>query len=105
MRHGIEAARARGPDYLLLPTPTSRTRRTSWQRSSRAPRRSGYELVSLMVKLHCRTVWERLLIPAFVFFFFKLYPSRHVADPARRIAAAAGGVHAVRRTRSSGSAG
>jgi hypothetical protein len=51
--------------------------------------RGGYDLVSLMVKLHCRTAWERLLIPAFVFFFFKLYPPRRVADPARRTAAAA----------------
>ncbi len=29
-----------------------------------------------MVKLHCRTFGERLLIPAFVFFFFMLYPPR-----------------------------
>jgi hypothetical protein len=37
-----------------------------------------------LVRLHYRTLWERLLVPAFVFFFFKLYPPRHVADPARR---------------------
>jgi len=34
---------------------------------------------------------ERLLIPAFVFFFFMLYPPRWVADAASRTAAAAGG--------------
>ena len=34
---------------------------------------------------------ERLLIPAFVFFFFKLFPPRWVADSGRDIAAAAGG--------------
>jgi len=44
-----------------------------------------------MVRLHCRSVWERLLVPAFVFFFFKLYPPRWVADPARATSAAAGG--------------
>src|SRR5205823_1111562 len=57
----------------------------------------GYDLVSLMVRLHCCTLWERLLIPAFVFFFFKLYPPRRVADAGRRTAAAAGGCMLVRR--------
>jgi hopene-associated glycosyltransferase HpnB len=56
----------------------------------------GYDLVSLMVRLHCRSLWERLLIPAFVFFFFKLYPPRWVADPARRTAGAAGGCMLIR---------
>src|SRR5258708_21414868 len=34
----------------------------------------GYDLVSYMVKLRCETFAERALIPAFVFFFFILYP-------------------------------
>lgn len=51
----------------------------------------GCDLVSLMVRLHCRSSWERLLIPAFVFFFQMLYPFRRVNDPERREAAAAGG--------------
>jgi len=49
------------------------------------------DLVSLMVHLHCTTLAERTLIPAFVFFFMKLYPFRWVADPKRTTAAAAGG--------------
>lgn len=57
----------------------------------------GLDLVSLMVRLNCTAPWERLLIPAFVFFFQKLYPFRAVNDPARRIAAAAGGCMLVRR--------
>lgn len=48
-------------------------------------------LVSLMVRLRCRSAWERLLVPAFVFFFRKLYPFAWSNDPARRTAAAAGG--------------
>ncbi len=51
----------------------------------------GLDLVSLMVGLGCKSFWERLLIPAFVFFFQKLYPFPWVNDPARRAAAAAGG--------------
>lgn len=49
------------------------------------------DLVSLMVLLRCQSFWERLLIPAFVFFFQKLYPFRWVNDPNNPTAAAAGG--------------
>ncbi|HEX3549467.1 MAG TPA: glycosyltransferase [Candidatus Elarobacter sp.] len=48
-------------------------------------------LVSQMVALHCATPAERLLIPAFVFFFRMLYPFAWVNDDARSTAAAAGG--------------
>ncbi len=48
-------------------------------------------LVSQMVALHCRTSWERRLIPAFVFFFRLLYPFAWVNDDRRATAGAAGG--------------
>ncbi|MBM3582364.1 MAG: glycosyltransferase, partial [Alphaproteobacteria bacterium] len=54
-------------------------------------------LVSLMVKLRCEAGWEKLLIPAFIFFFQKLYPFPWVNDPNRPTAAAAGGCMLVRR--------
>jgi hopene-associated glycosyltransferase HpnB len=54
-------------------------------------------LVSQMVMLRCASAWERLLIPAFIFFFKKLYPFAWINDPARRIAGAAGGSMLVRR--------
>ena len=57
----------------------------------------GRQLVSLMVKLRCESFWERWLIPAFVFFFQKLYPFPAVNDPARPTAAAAGGCMLVHR--------
>ncbi len=50
-----------------------------------------------MVLLHCRSVVERLLIPAFVFFFAMLYPFAWVNWPEHRIAAAAGGCMLMRR--------
>jgi hopene-associated glycosyltransferase HpnB len=56
----------------------------------------GYDLTSYMVKLHCGTFAERLLIPAFVFFFFKIYPPAWIADPRRKAAGAAGGCMLVR---------
>ncbi len=58
----------------------------------------GLELVSLMVMLHCRRAWERLLIPAFVYFFQKLYPFPRINDPQDTMAGAAGGCMLVRRS-------
>lgn len=48
-------------------------------------------LVSLMATLSVDRFVERLLIPAFVFFFKLLYPFSLANDPASRVAAAAGG--------------
>lgn len=57
----------------------------------------GLDLNSLMVRLRIERLWDVLLIPAFVFFFQKLYPFPWVNDPARNTAAAAGGSMLVRR--------
>jgi hopene-associated glycosyltransferase HpnB len=54
------------------------------------------DLVSFMVQLHCKTLPEKWLIPAFVFFFFKLYPPAWIADPCRSAAGAAGGCMLIR---------
>ncbi|HTF63438.1 MAG TPA: glycosyltransferase [Edaphobacter sp.] len=55
------------------------------------------DLVSRMVKLHCAYPSEKLLIPAFVYFFAMLYPFKRVNDPESKVAAAAGGVMLLRR--------
>jgi hopene-associated glycosyltransferase HpnB len=54
-------------------------------------------LVSQMALLRADTGWERLLVPAFVYFFAMLYPFRLVNRPGARVAAAAGGCMLVRR--------
>jgi len=54
-------------------------------------------LVSLMVMLRCESGWEKFLIPTFIFFFQKLYPFPWVNNPARKMAAAAGGCILIRR--------
>ncbi|MGN6649196.1 glycosyltransferase [Trinickia sp.] len=56
------------------------------------------DLVSLMVRLRCDSIWEKALIPAFVFFFAKLYPFNWVNNPRNKTAAAAGGCMLVKRT-------
>jgi hopene-associated glycosyltransferase HpnB len=50
-----------------------------------------------MAQLRVDSRWDRLLIPAFVYFFAKLYPFRLVNSPRRRAAGAAGGCILVRR--------
>ncbi|MBS1854983.1 MAG: glycosyltransferase [Acidobacteria bacterium] len=60
-------------------------------------RAGGYDLVSYMVRLRCVSAAEQALIPAFVFFFFLLYPPKWIADPARAEAGAAGGCILIRR--------
>ena len=56
------------------------------------------DLVSLMVRLRCDSFWEKALIPAFVFFFAKLYPFSWINNPRNRTAGAAGGCMLVKRT-------
>jgi hopene-associated glycosyltransferase HpnB len=55
------------------------------------------DLTSLMVLLRAKTLPERMLIPAFLFFFLKLYPPRWIANPKARTAGAAGGCVLLRR--------
>ncbi len=62
-----------------------------------AARDRGRALVSQMALLRTATPAERLLIPAFVYFFAMLYPFRRVSRPACRTAAAAGGCMLVAR--------
>lgn len=54
------------------------------------------DLVSVMARLDVSSGWARLLIPAFIYFFQKLYPFSWVNDPAKRLAAAAGGCVLIR---------
>jgi hopene-associated glycosyltransferase HpnB len=56
----------------------------------------GYDLTSYMVKLACESFAEKALIPAFVFFFLKLYPPTWIASQNFRTAAAAGGSILIR---------
>ena len=52
---------------------------------------TGAALVSVMAALRMRGGWEKLLLPAFIYFFRLLYPFHLSNGPSRRVAAAAGG--------------
>jgi hopene-associated glycosyltransferase HpnB len=55
------------------------------------------DLASLMVLLQAKTIPEKLLIPAFLYFFLLLYPPKWIADRNARTAGAAGGCILLRR--------
>jgi hopene-associated glycosyltransferase HpnB len=97
MRQGVEAASGLGPKYLLL-TDADITHSPENLRSLVLRAEAGdLALTSLMAKLTVENWAERLLIPAFVFFFDMLYPFAWVNDPRRPTAAAAGGCMLARR--------
>ncbi|MBV9734022.1 MAG: glycosyltransferase, partial [Verrucomicrobia bacterium] len=54
------------------------------------------DLVSLMAELRMQTLWEKILSPAFIFFFKLLYPFAVGNDPRSRLGVAAGGCILVR---------
>ncbi len=97
---GIRCAERAVPDtdYLLLTDADIDLGPGTVRRLLAKAVRDDLDLVSLMVELDHRGPWARLLIPAFVFFFQKLYPFRWVNDAKRGTAAAAGGCVLVRRT-------
>ncbi|MGH8002338.1 MAG: glycosyltransferase, partial [Brasilonema sp.] len=79
------------PDYLLLTDADIEHHAHNLRSLVAKAQQENLELVSLMVLLRCQSFWEKLLIPAFVFFFQKLYPFPWVNDPTKSTAAAAGG--------------
>jgi len=86
-----------GAQYVLFTDADISHPPTSVQALVARAERDRMDLVSLMVRLRAESAWEKLLIPAFVYFFAKLYPFAWVSHSRRRTAAAAGGCVLVRR--------
>ncbi|MFC4607629.1 glycosyltransferase [Streptomyces maoxianensis] len=91
LRHGIASARADGSEYLLLTDADIAHEPDSLRELVAAARTNGLDLVSQMARLRVASGWERLIVPAFVYFFSQLYPFRWVNRTGARTAAAAGG--------------
>jgi hopene-associated glycosyltransferase HpnB len=79
------------PDYFLLTDADIQHDINNLEQLVNKAKIEDLELVSLMVLLRCQSFWEKLLIPAFVFFFQKLYPFPLVNLRCNKTAAAAGG--------------
>jgi hopene-associated glycosyltransferase HpnB len=96
MHQGTELARATAPDFFLFTDADIEHAPDSVAALVQIAQSGAHDLVSFMVKLHCEIAAEKLLIPAFVFFFFKLYPPAWIANPSRSTAGAAGGCILIR---------
>jgi hopene-associated glycosyltransferase HpnB len=96
VQQGIERASQWRPDFFLLTDADIEHSPHSVATLVAIAQSGGHDLVSFMVRLYCRTLAERALIPAFVFFFLKLYPPAWIANPRRSMAGAAGGSILIR---------
>ncbi|HWW52896.1 MAG TPA: glycosyltransferase [Acidimicrobiales bacterium] len=89
-------ARAGDVDFVLLTDADIRHPQDSLSRLVSTATAHGLDQVSLMARLRAVSRAERLVVPAFVYFFAQLYPFRWVGRG--RTAAAAGGCLLVRRS-------
>ena len=96
MQQGIEQAVQTAPDFFLFTDADIEHAPDSVSTLVSIAQAGPYDMASFMVKLHCQSVAEKLLIPAFVYFFFKLYPPAWTANPRRSEAGAAGGCILIR---------
>ncbi len=96
MSQGVEAAMKGHPDFLLLTDADIEYAPQELAALTRDAQAKRLDLVSLMVRLSAATPAERCLIPAFVFFFLKLYPPAWIASPRSPVAGAAGGCMLLR---------
>lgn len=94
---GLKHVEAFRPDYVFLTDADIVHATDSVSRLMARSEAGDLDLTSWMVTLHCKTLAERALIPAFVFFFFMLYPPAWIASR-RKTAGAAGGCMLIRRS-------
>jgi hopene-associated glycosyltransferase HpnB len=95
---GVARASGAEPDYLWLTDADIGHAPDNLRRLVARAEAGRLSLVSLMVRLKCDTWADRMMIPAFVFFFDMLFPFRWVNRPDHKISAGAGGCMLVRRT-------
>ena len=98
MQQGVIAAKRLQADYYLFTDADIRHHPKNIAELVGIAQTRNLDLASHMVKLHCTTWAEKLTIPAFVFFFFKLYPPRWVESRVFKTAGAAGGCILIRPT-------
>ncbi len=95
MSEGLLAA-GPGTDYILFTDADIAYRAGTLTNLALAATNEQYAIVSQMALLRTGNRWEKLLIPAFVYFFAQLYPFARVSRPRSRTAAAAGGCMLVK---------
>jgi hopene-associated glycosyltransferase HpnB len=86
-----------GSEFVLFTDSDIAHPADSLRRLVRRAQDERLDLVSLMARLSTDSPAERMIVPAFVYSFFQLYPPAWVRGPRARTAAAAGGCMLVRR--------
>lgn len=94
---GYEHARHLGADWIWFTDADIRHEPDVLERLLATAQRRGRDFVSVMARLRTDTWPEKLLIPAFTYFFATLYSFRRIADDRAADAGAAGGCMLVRR--------
>ena len=99
LHHGLQKAHQLAPDakYVLLTDADIVHAPETLTALVAKAEAEGLALASLMARLDARGFWGGLLVPAFIYFFQKLYPFAASNDLWRSTAAAAGGCMLVRR--------
>ena len=91
LAEGLRQAESFHPDYVLFSDADIAHAPEGLGQLVAHAEAGGYDLVSWMVKLRTETFAEKALIPAFVFFFFMLYPPAWTGNTRHQTAGAAGG--------------
>jgi len=93
VHNGLARAKETAPDakYVLLADADIKLAPDTLTRLVAKAEHENLALASLMAKLDARGPWASFLIPAFIYFFQKLYPFPRANDPDDNLAAAAGG--------------
>lgn len=97
LQQGVEHAATSPPEYFWFTDADITHAPDTLRRLVSRAESQHLDLVSLMVLLQAQTRPERLLIPAFLYFFLKLYPPRWIVDSKARTAGAAGGCILLKR--------
>ena len=97
LHQGVQAASPEQPEYLLFVDADIALAPGVLRAMVEKSVSEDLHLVSVMALLKILTGWEKVLVPAFVYFFMLLCPFRWVNNPRNSVAAAAGGCLMVRR--------
>jgi hopene-associated glycosyltransferase HpnB len=98
LQQGVEEASEDSAEYFWFTDADIVHAPDTLRRLVSRAREQELDLTSLMVLLQAKSFAERLLMPAFLYFFLKLYPPRWIADRKSRTAGAAGGCILLRKT-------
>jgi hopene-associated glycosyltransferase HpnB len=97
LQQGTAEADGVAPDYFWFTDADIVHAPDTLQRLVAKAESQRLDLASLMVLLQAKTFPERLLIPAFLYFFLMLYPRKWIADAKSKTAGAAGGCILLRK--------